>query len=269
MAEVTEDIKTESNGDDFEEHPTDEKEMSFFDHLEELRWRIIKSLLGLVVATVVCGYFSDWIINQVVLRPSKLTNPPLNLINTIPYGQITFYMIVILVAGLIISSPWILYQLWKFVQPGLMPKERKYISSIVTYTTVCFLSGVAFAYFIMLPYVLQFFASFGSTAIQNMISISEYMSFVLQLVLLSGLIFELPMVAYFLARLGLLTPAFMRHYRRHAIVVILIIAAVVTPTTDPFTMTVFALPIIALYEISIWVAAVAQRKRVAANAFSG
>ena len=251
-----------------EENPLEsDREMSFFDHLEELRWRIIKALLGLLGATVVCIYFGDWIVNEVVLRPSRLTTPPLNLINTIPYGQITFYMVVILVAGLILSSPLILFQVWKFVQPGLLPKERRYISRIVTYTTLCFLSGVAFSYFIMLPYMLQFFASFGTTSIQNLISVNEYISFVLQLVLLSGLIFELPMVAYFLARFGLLTPAFMRHYWRHAIVFILIVAAVVTPTTDPITMTVFSLPIIALYEVSIWVAAVGQRKRAEANTF--
>ena len=248
-----------------ENYDTDEKEMSFLDHLEELRWRLMKAVLGLLVAVVACGIFSDWIVNQVVLRPSKLTSPPLNLINTVPYGQITFYMMVILVAGLIISAPWILYQIWKFIQPGLLPKEQKYISSIVVFTTLCFLSGVAFAYFIMLPYMLQFFATFGTTNIQNLISVGDYMSFVLQLILLSGLIFELPMVAYFLARFGILTPAFMRHYRRHAIVIILIIAAVVTPTTDPFTMSIFSLPMLVLYEISIWIAGIAQRKRNAAQ----
>jgi len=242
-----------------------EKEMTFLDHLEELRWRLVKAVIGLLVATIVCGIFSDWIVNEAILRPSRLTNPPLVLINTIPFGQITFYMIVILVAGLILSSPWILYQLWKFVQPGLMPKERKYISSIVFFTTICFLSGVAFSYFIMLPYMLQFFASFGSTSIQNMIAINEYMSFVLQLILLSGLIFELPMVSYFLARLGIVTPEFMRRYRRHAIVANLVVAAVVTPTTDPFTMMVFALPMFLLYEISIWVAGIAKRRRTASE----
>jgi sec-independent protein translocase protein TatC len=244
-----------------EEATTEEREMSFLDHLEELRWRLIKAILGLLVAIAVCGYFSDFIVNQVILRPSRLTTPPLNIINTVPYGQITFYMIVILVSGLILSSPWLLYQVWKFIQPGLMPKERMYVSSIVTYTTLCFLSGVAFAYFVMLPYMLQFFSTFGTTSIQNWFSVDEYMSFVLQLVLLSGLIFELPMVSYVLARFGILTPAFMRRYRRHAIVVILFIAAVVTPTTDPFTMSVFALPMMLLYEISIWVATAAKRKR--------
>ncbi|MBI3364819.1 MAG: twin-arginine translocase subunit TatC, partial [Ignavibacteriae bacterium] len=225
--------------------------MSFLDHLEELRWRIVKAVLGLLAGVIVCGIFSDWIVNQVVLRPSQIVNPPLKLINTIPYGQITFYMMVVIVGGLILSSPWIIFQLWRFVEPGLKPKERKYISSIVVYTTLCFLLGVAFAYFVMLPYMLGFFAAFGTAGITNMISIDEYMSFVIQLVLLSGLIFELPMVSYFLARFGIMTPAFMRHYRRHAIVVIMIIAAIVTPTTDPVTMTIFALPMLVLYEVSI------------------
>ena len=240
---------------------SDEKEMSFLDHLEELRIRIIRAVLGLLVATIVCGLFSDWIINEAILRPSRSTNPPLTLINTIPYGQITFYMVVIIVAGIILCSPWILYQLWKFIQPGLLMKEQKYIWWIVFFTTFCFLAGVAFAYFIMLPYMLQFFSTFGTAGITNMISITEYMSFVLQLILISGLIFELPMVSYFLARLGILTPRFMRRFRRHAVVVILILAAIVTPTTDPFTMGVFALPMLLLYELSIGIAAIAKRKR--------
>lgn len=252
-----------------EEKVTDEQEMSFLDHLEELRWRIIKAILGLIVAILICGFLSDWLVNDVILAPSRKTNPPLNIINTIPYGQITFYMMVVIVAGLVLSSPWILYQLWKFVEPGLFPKERKYISSIVTFTSLCFLSGVAFAYFVMLPYMLQFFATFGSPGIQNMIAISDYMSFVLQLILISGLIFELPMVSYFLARFGLLTPAFMRHYRRHAIVAIMIASALLTPTTDPFTMLVFALPMLVLYEISIWIAATARRKHEEAHSIAG
>jgi sec-independent protein translocase protein TatC len=259
MADVNEKMIDEN------ESGVEEKEMTFLDHLEELRMRIVKAIIGLVVAVIICGIFSDRLVNDVILHPSRLTTPPLNIINTVPYGQITFYMMVVLVAGLILSSPWILYQLWKFVQPGLLPKERRYISSIVTFTTLCFLAGVAFAYFIMLPYMLQFFAVFGSNRIQNLISVSEYMSFVLQLVLISGLIFELPMVSYFLARFGMLTPKFMRHYRRHAIVVILFATAVITPTTDPFTMTIFSIPMFILYEMSIWIAAIAERKRALAG----
>jgi sec-independent protein translocase protein TatC len=248
-----------SNGES--EPQSGEKEMSFLDHLEELRWRLIKALAGVIVGVIICAIFSDWIVNEVLLRPMRQTTPPLKAINVVPYGQVTFYMMVLLFGGLIISTPWLLYQIWKFVEPGLFPKERRYISGIVGFTSLCFLSGVAFAYFIFLPFMMQFFATFGTPLIENMIAITDYMSFVLTIVLLSGLIFELPMISYFLARFGILTPAFMRHYRRHAIVAILIVAAIVTPTTDPLTMGVFSLPMVVLYEISIFIAAAAQRKR--------
>ena len=266
MPDGSEHIDQELEDRESGEHGEDGREMSFLDHLEELRWRLIKALFGFLAGVILCGIFADRLVNQVVLRPLQTITPPLTLINTVPYGQITFYMMVVIVAALILSSPWILYQLWKFVEPGLLLKERKYISGIVASTTLCFLTGVAFAYFLMLPYMLQFFATFGTGMVQNMFSISEYISFVLQLILLSGLIFELPMVSYFLARFGIVTPAFMRHYRRHAIVIILVIAAVVTPTTDPVTMTIFALPMFLLYEVSIWVAKIAQRKREEARA---
>lgn len=263
MSEKILEIKenTHPRNGEVETPPAEEKEMSFLDHLEELRWRLIKALGGLLVATLLCTLFANWIVNEILLSPLAKVNPPLKLINVVPYGQITFYMMVVLVSGLVVIMPWILYQLWKFVQPGLLPKERKYISGIVGFTSLCFLSGVAFAYFIMLPFMLQFFATFGSPHVQNLISLTEYMSFVIELVLLSGLIFELPMVSYFLTRFGILTPAFMRHYRRHAIVAILIIAAFVTPTTDPFTMSIFSIPMILLYEISIGVSKIAQKKR--------
>ncbi len=249
------------SGDGEAEAVPGEKEMSFLDHLEELRWRIIKALLGLLIAVIVCTVFADWIVNDIMLRLLRNTHPPLSVINVVPYGQVTFYMLVILGSGLVLSIPWILYQLWKFIQPGLLPKERKYISGIVAFTSICFLAGVAFAYFIMLPFMLQFFATFGSPQIQNLIAVTDYMTFILTIVVLSGLIFELPMVSYFLAKFGILTPAFMRHYRRHAIIVILIIAAIITPTTDPLTMSIFAIPMMLLYEISIYVAAVVQRRK--------
>ena len=261
MTEREEEVESEET-----EHGSDEREMSFLDHLEELRWRLVKSALGLVVAVIGCSVVADWLVNEVVLRPSRHTNPPFQLINTVPYGQISFYMGVVITGAIILTSPWILYQLWKFVEPGLREKEKKYVSGIVVSTTFCFLTGVSFAYFLLLPYMLQFFTTFGTPSIVNMISVGEYMSFVVQLILLSGLIFELPMISYFLARFGIMTPAFMRHYRRHSIVAILIIAAIVTPTTDPITMLVFAVPMFLLYEISIWIAGIASRKRAAVYA---
>lgn len=249
------------SGNDEVELLAGEREMSFLDHLEELRWRLIKAILGILVAVIICAIFADRIVNDLLIRLLRQTDPPLSVINVVPYGQVTFYMLVVLGSGLILSVPWILYHLWKFIQPGLLPKERKYISGIVAFTSLCFLAGVAFAYFVMLPFMLQFFATFGSPYIQNMIAVTDYMSFVLTIVLLSGLIFELPMVSYFLAKFGILTPAFMRYYRRHAIVALLIIAALITPTTDPLTMSIFAAPMMLLYEISIYIAALVHRKR--------
>ena len=130
MSEVAEDTELEQ-----EEHDSDEREMSFIEHLEELRWRLVKALFGVLAGVILCGIFADRLVDDVILRPSKSVTPPLQLINTVPFGQITFYMMTVIVAGFIISSPWILYQLWKFVEPGLKTSEKKYISSIVAATS--------------------------------------------------------------------------------------------------------------------------------------
>ncbi len=140
-----------------------EQEMSFLDHLEELRWRLIKSLISIIVGGIIVAFFSDWVVNNVILAPATKTQPPLPLINTSPYGQLMFYLEVIIVGGLILSVPYILYQIWKFIEPGLLPKERRYVSAIVTATSFCFFSGVAFAYFVMIPQALGFFAVFCSS----------------------------------------------------------------------------------------------------------
>jgi sec-independent protein translocase protein TatC len=235
-------------------------EMHFLDHLEELRWRIVKGLAGIVVAAIVCAIFANWLVEDVLLAPVLKVSPSLALINLKPYGKVLVYMHVILLGGFILSIPNILYQFWKFIEPGLYPHERRYIFAIVLFSSLCFFLGVAFSYFIMLPITLQFFAGFGTTAIENTIAINEYMSFVLRLMLASGLVFEMPMVSFFLARLGILTPAFMRHYRRHAYTVLLIIAALITPA-DVVSMMILAVPLLLLYEISIFIARVAMRKR--------
>ncbi len=166
-----------------------------------------------------------------------------------------------LIGGAVISIPNILYQIWAFIAPGLLPRERKYIRSIVFFSSFCFLAGVAFAYFVMLPAALTFFATFGTATIENNIAISEYMNFIISVMLSAGIVFELPMVSWFLSRLGILTPKFMRHYRRHAIVVIFILAAALTPGTDPVSQVLLAVPLMGLYEISILVSAWASRKR--------
>ena len=243
--------------------------MSFFDHLEELRWRIIRSLLSVVVGTIIAWFFIDWLVDGVLLRPiivlnahASGTQQQIHLQNLKPFGQLFLYMQVAIVAGMLICLPYILYELWAFIAPGLMPKERKFIKWIVLFTTVCFLSGIAFSYFVMLPAALQFFAGFGSASIANNIAISEYMNFVVSVLLASGVVFELPMISWFLSRIGILTPAFMRRYRRHSIVGIFIIAAFLTPGTDPVSQILLAMPLMGLYEISIWVSAATWRRKV-------
>jgi sec-independent protein translocase protein TatC len=251
-------------------------EMSFFDHLEELRWRIIKGLIGVVLGMIVCWIFIDWIMDQVMLRPITQLNAtlaqgqqPIHLQNLKPFGQLFLYMQVAIIGGAILSLPNLLYQLWSFIAPGLMPRERKYIRAIVAFSSLCFLTGITFAYFVMLPAALSFFAGFGSSSIENNIAIDEYMSFIVSVVLAAGVVFELPMVSWFLSKLGILTPAFMRKYRRHSIVAIFILAAVLTPGTDPVSMVLLAVPLTILYEVSILISVWAWRgkaKKEAADA---
>lgn len=251
----------------------EEKEMSFLDHLEELRWRVVKAVAGVLIGMILCWIFIDWIMDAFLLQPVKNINvnlapgqQPIHLQNLKPFGQLFLYMQVALAGGIILSIPNLLYQLWAFIAPGLMPKERRYIKSIVFFSSFCFLSGIAFAYFVMLPSALSFFAGFGSAEIANNIAVSEYMNFIISVMLAAGVVFELPMVSWFLSQLGIVTPAFMRHYRKHAIVVIFILAAFLTPGTDPVSQVLLAVPLLILYELSIGISALAwrgKRKRAA------
>lgn len=237
-----------------------DKDMNFLDHLEELRWRIIKSLIAILLCAILVGIFSDYIITNILLQPAKNTNPPLNLINLKPYGQVTLYLEVIIIGGVILSIPVIVFQFWKFLEPALLPKERKYISGIISFTVLCFLLGIAFIYFIFLPTALGFFAKFGSALIENQIAIDEYLSFVLSMILVGGLVFELPVISFFLAKLGILTNKFMKKYRRHAIVLILILAGILTPTPDIASQLLLGIPLLLLYEISILICKYSEKK---------
>ncbi len=235
-----------------------EKEMTFLEHLEELRWRIIYSLIGLLIGTIICWIFIDFLVDKILLTPARHSGVQLQ--NLKPFGQLMLYFEVAIVGGVIISLPNIFFQLWKFISPALRRKERKYISSIVTFSTLCFLVGVVFAYFVMLPLSLKFAAQFGSAEIKNIFAIDEYMSIIISIMLGSGLVFELPMISFFLSKIGILTPEYMKKYRRHAIVIIFIAAAFLTPGTDPVSQLVLAAPLILLYEISIIISKIARKK---------
>lgn len=245
----------------------EEREMGFLDHLEELRWRIIYMFIGIVLGSIVVWIFKDPVMDEFLLRPAKANGMTLQ--NLRPFGQLYLYMQVALFGGIVISIPNILYQLWVFIAPGLYKHERRYVRWIVFFTSICFLAGVAFAYFVVLPSAFTFFVDFGTKQIENNISIDEYFNFILNLMLGAGLMFELPMLSYFLTRMSLLTPAFMRKYWRHSVVVILILASFLTPTPDPYNMLILASPLLLLYEFSIWISKLAvrqKRKKEAMNA---
>lgn len=233
-------------------------EMSFLDHIEELRWRIIYSLIGILIFTIIAWIFIDPLVEIVLLKPARDANASLQ--NLRPFGQLFLYVQVAIIVGIVASLPNIFYQLWKFIAPALRKRERKYIVWIVFFSTFCFLSGIAFAYFVMLPLAMKFAAQFGSEAIKNEFSIEEYMSIIISVMLAAGVVFELPMVSFFLSKLGILTPKFMRKYRRHAIVVILILAAILTPGADPVSQVILAVPLVLLYEISIFISKISYKK---------
>ena len=233
-------------------------EMPFLDHLEELRWRIIKALIGLILGTLVCFIFIDFFVDNIFLLPAKTSN--IKLQNLKPFGQFFLYFEVAMIMGAVVSIPNIFYQFWKFISPALKENEQKYIKSIVFFSTLCFLTGIVFAYFVMLPLSLKFAAGFGSSAIENNFAIDEYFSIIMSVMLGAGAIFELPMLSFFLSKIGIVTPKLMRKYRRHAIVAIFIVAAVLTPGTDPLSQVLLAIPLVILYEISILVSKIFQRK---------
>jgi len=238
-----------------------QKEMSFLEHLDELRSKIIKTLLGILAATALCVFFADFIVQKMLLHPLVSVGLKTQVLS--PYGIVMLYMESVLICGIILSMPYTIYCLWTFVAPGLLPNERRYISRIVFFTSFCFFAGVSFGYFILLPAALNFFASFGTQNIDLNIALDQYVSFMLALLLGAGLVFELPMISYFLSKMGILTPEFMRKYRRHAIVVIFIISAVVTPTPDIVTQSLLAVPMILLYEVGIFISKYSQKKYAA------
>lgn len=235
------------------------KEMSFLDHLEELRWRVIYSLIGIVVAAIGLWFVIEPLMEHVLLRPA--IEHKMNLQNLRPFGQVLLFMQVAIFGGIIISIPNTIYQIWKFIAPGLYPHERRYASAVIIFTSFCFLVGVAFAYFFVLPAALKFFVSFGTPSIANVISVDYYFEFILTMMLGAGLVFELPMLSFFLSRLGMLSPKIMRRYWRHAMIVSAFVAALISPGPDPVSMLMMAIPLVFLYEISIWISKLSQRRR--------
>lgn len=260
------DAEIEAKDRDLAEHENEEDdssgatEMNFIEHLDELRSRLIKSGIVLVLIMALCAFFSDTLVNQVLIAPIKNSSDTIVLQNLVPYGQISLYLQVIFFSGFILSFPYLVHQIWQFVLPGLKQKERSATRFIISFISLSFFAGIAFGYFIFMPISLKFFAGFGTPLIENNIAVQDYVSFFIGALLTTGLVFELPFISYILSKIGLLTPAFMRFYRKHAIVTLLIVAAVVTPSTDIVTQLVIAVPMILLYELSIGISGYVNRK---------
>jgi sec-independent protein translocase protein TatC len=236
-------------------------EMPFLDHLEELRWRIIKSLISVAILTIAAFAISDYVLNWLLL-PAEKVNVPLSLQVLKVQAIFVIKLEIALIVGVILSLPVILYQIWAFIAPGLHDSEKKYIWPLIFFSMLSFMVGGAFAYFVIIPYTLDFFLGLAPANVANNIAIDFYFGFLLRLILVFGVVFELPVLSVILSRLGLITPSFLRKYRRHAIVIFFIAAAILTPP-DPTTQVLLAVPLVLLYEVTIFISYVFTKKRKA------
>ncbi|HLN20458.1 MAG TPA: twin-arginine translocase subunit TatC [Bacteroidales bacterium] len=254
-----------------------DKEMSFLEHLEELRWHIIRSILAIVILMILAFIFKNFIFGTIILGPKKpefITNrllcqlgemlnvsalcintKPLQLINIKMSGQLTTHITASMVSGLILAFPVVLWEFWQFFKPALKPNESRYARGAVFAASMLFFIGVLFGYFMLAPLSIHFLSTYEiDPSVANQINVRSYIGTLTSICLATGLVFELPIVAFFLTKIGVLTPSFMRKYRKHSIVVIFIVAAIITPP-DVFSQTLVAIPLLLLYEISIIISA--------------
>jgi sec-independent protein translocase protein TatC len=239
--------------------PENSAEMPFLDHLEELRWRLIKIVASIILLSVIAFSFSDYLL-EILLYPTRSLQDKMNI--QVLKVQ-TIFMIKLelsLLSGAVISLPYIFYQLWAFLAPGLLENERKYAIPVIFFATLSFIIGAMFAYFIIIPLALDFFMNMAPASIENNIALDFYIGFLLRLIIVFGIVFELPMVSLFLTKLGILTPEFLKKYRRYAIVIFFILAAILTPP-DPTTQVLLAIPLLLLYEVTIWVSYLFAKKK--------
>jgi len=233
--------------------------MSFLEHLEELRWRWLKSIIAIIFGGSFCFLFIDEMIQFLIATIHNLSNSPdLQVLKV--QGMFMIKWGVALLGGVVVAIPVLTYQLAKFIGPGLHNDEKKVMVPLVFFSYMAFLVGIVFSFYVLIPYSLEFFTSMGVMDVKNNFSINYYFSFITMLLLGSGVIFELPIVVFILSAIGLLTPAFMRHYRRHAIVVILVLSAFITPP-DPISLVFISIPLVFLYEISIGVSWMVNRSK--------
>lgn len=260
-------------------------EMSFLDHLEELRWLLVRSTIAVLIAATGVFFVSDYIFDEIIFGPTNVNFityrafcelshyvgfkdsicvEKLDFIiqNTAMEGQVNIFVWICILGGFILAFPYILWELWKFISPALYPKERKNAKLFVFIASLLFFLGVLFGYFVVVPMSVNFFATFKvSSVVKNEFNIDSYISMVKTSVVASGLFFEMPIIIFFLTKLGLVTPVFLRKYWKWAVVIILIVAAIVTPP-DVVSQIIVALPMLAIYELSIGISRVVYNKKL-------
>ncbi|GAA4094301.1 twin-arginine translocase subunit TatC [Mucilaginibacter panaciglaebae] len=260
-----------------------EAEMSFFDHLEALRWHLIRAAIAVVVLALVAFFNYDYIFNNYIMGPFRpdfwtyrmmcklgegfcITKFNAVIINTEVAGQFMLQINSSVLIGIILSIPYILWEIWRFIKPALLEKERKAASGFVFYASMLFLLGILFGYYVIAPESIAFLANYEvSDTIKNEFTVSSYLSMVATITLIIGIVFELPIFIYILASIGILTGTFMKRTRRYAVVILLIVGAIISPSPDFLTTMIATLPLFVLYEVGIVVASVVEKRRARAH----
>jgi len=265
-----------------------EKEMSFLDHLEELRWHLIKSTIAIVLLGTVAFIFKEFVFDVLILGPKSADFPTYRLLcksarsigmesfcfTELPFaiqsrkmaGQFSVHIWTSITAGFIVAFPYVLYQFWKFISPGLHINERKTARGFILIASLLFFMGVLFGYYVVTPLSINFLGTYQvSEQVLNEFDIDSYIGLVRACALSGGMIFELPIIIYFLTKIGLVTPELMRKYRKFALVFVLILSAIITPP-DIASQIIVAIPVVILYEVSIYISkAVIKRQNKKAN----
>lgn len=255
----------------------EQKNMPFLSHLEELRWRLVRSSIAVFVFAILIFIFTEWIMNNVFL---SLAQPDFPIFKFFCYsfnicvdeikidfqsvemtGQFGTNLLMSIVGGMVFAFPFIFYQIWAFVKPGLKENETKTVRGIVLFVSILFFMGIAFGYFVIAPLTVQFFGNWQMAAeIENNFKIDSYLKTVISTVFFTGLLFLLPVVVLIFSKLGIISSAWLKKYRKHSFVAVLILAAIITPP-DLFTQVVVSIPIVLLYEFGIFLAKRVEKKR--------
>jgi len=263
-------------------------EMSFLDHLEELRWLLVRSTIAIIIMATITFFFSDYIFDVIIFGPTNanfityrffcdlshqlgfaesicVTDMPFIIQNTDMEGQVTMLVWTCITAGFILAFPYILWEVWKFISPALYDNEKKHARMFVFSSSLLFFLGVLFGYFVIVPMSVNFFATFTiSNVVKNQFSIDSYIGLVKTSVIACGLFFELPIIIYFLTKLGLVTPVFLRKYWKYAVIIILIVAAIVTPP-DVVSQIIVTIPMLLIYEASILISKIVVKNQKKIN----